>query len=52
MKFAKFNRFNNIGAQMLDSIYHMTLKGPRTVSYSICPNFVARMGIIDNYIYA
>ena len=21
----KFNKFNNIGAQMLDSIYHMTL---------------------------
>ena len=22
----KFNKFNNTGAQMLDSIYHMTLK--------------------------
>ena len=22
----KFNKFNNAGAQMLDSIYHMTLK--------------------------
>ena len=23
---SKFNKFNNIGARMLDSIYHMTLK--------------------------
>ena len=22
----KFNKFNNMGAQMLDSIYHMTLR--------------------------
>ena len=22
----KFNKFNNIGSQMLDSIYHMTLR--------------------------
>ena len=24
--FHKFNKINNIGARMLDSIYHMTLK--------------------------
>ena len=42
----EFNNFNNTGAQMLDSIYHMTLKGLKVTSgranVKILPTFTQR----------
>ena len=31
----KFNKFNNTGARMLDSIYHMTLKLPKNSIFGV-----------------
>ena len=33
----EFNNFNNTGARMLDSIYHMTLKDLKVIFW--CENF-------------
>ena len=39
----KFNKFNNIGAQMLDSIYYMTFKLPKDHIFGVKTSIICHL---------
>ena len=45
-----FNKFNNTGAQMLDSIYHMTLRF-KTLKDPFCRKYILMLSLCTQHSY-